>query len=107
MAARSAERASSMMRSKRRRRAAPINGPPFVPSWFSRPCFSRSGGQHRDFSGCFSFATSKRQAELGGGVEGRDAVGKGCGRGIAGFRFLDFGNESRADGGGIRQGGKN
>src|SRR5258708_38814855 len=48
-----------------------------------------------------------REAVLRGRLESADALGKSCGGGIDGFRFLDFGNESRADHGGIRQAAKN
>src|SRR5204863_850887 len=63
MASRSAARASSMMRSKRRRMAASVSGPGLSRSAFSKTSFSRSGWYSGIFASCLSLPISRAQCE--------------------------------------------
>src|SRR5205807_6036644 len=58
MASRSAARASSIMRSNRRRMAASVNGPELLRSAFASTSFSRSGWYSGIFASCLSLPIS-------------------------------------------------
>src|SRR5712664_1616379 len=63
MASRSAARASSIMRSNRRRMAASVNGPGLLRSAFWITSFSRSGWYSGIFAACLSLPISRAQCE--------------------------------------------
>src|SRR6266478_6833237 len=63
MASRSAARASSMMRSNKRRIAASVNGPALLLSAFASTSFSRSGWYSGRLAACLSLPISRAQRE--------------------------------------------
>src|SRR5260370_253265 len=63
MASRSAARASSIIRSNRRRMAASVNGPGLLRSAFWITSFSRSGWYSGIFAACLSLPISRAQRE--------------------------------------------
>src|SRR5437588_12945017 len=90
MASRSAARASSMMRSKRRRIAASVNGPGLLRSAFSSTSFSRAG--LRD-------AESDGDGKLCDGAGAADESGEIVGQGILNAGDASAGNEIEKTGG--------